>query len=164
MAYLPTMFSKFVTVSAAEILGMNTNPVLLLAGVAGAVINLESLLLIYSYNSVAFNPGSDDQVIVFMGAADGSNTALSQDASGTPAQGFVDQTVPTVSWQITWMQTDSPNNAGGNVNGGILSTVLRGSGVYLTQFNSSDGFPNGANWTQGNGEITVLLRYSLIKA
>jgi hypothetical protein len=163
MAYLPTMYTKFVTVTATQIKAMNTAPVTIVSGVAGQVINVESLLVIYNYNSVAFNPQADDLVVVFLGAADGSNTAMTQDGVGTDATGFVDQTESMASWQANWPETNSPSNDAGT-DGGILSTVLRGSGLYLTQYNITDGFPTGANWTSGDGTLLVFVRYSLIEA
>jgi hypothetical protein len=157
MSYLPTSFTKIVTITAAQVLTLNSSPVQIAPGIAGQVLVLESSYIRYNYNSTPFNPAAGDNVVLFTGAHDYSDAAINQDGVGTPAVGFVDQSQNMSTWMLSWLA----NNSGA----GALAAALRGSGLYLTQYNPSPSqFPTGTNWTQGNGTLTVFVRYGLIEA
>ena len=107
-----------------------------------------------------FNPGEIPFGILVAGDAitpvigTGSNAIISNDGSGVIATGFIDQTVPMGIWlDPFWVNTAIPTPA-----------ALRGASMFLTQFNQSGGFPNGTDWTIGNGTLTVVVRYSFLRA
>ena|SRR5271166_1982646 len=144
-------FTKTVTLTPAQIKSLISSPTLLVAGKANQIISLLSCFLL-------FNPGGTPFGTLVVGDAispvigTGTNAILSNDTLGVIATGFIDQTVPMGTWlNPFWTNTDTPT-----------PTALKGASMFLTQFNQNLGFPNGLDWTTGNGTLTIFIRYSFI--
>lgn len=145
----PTHNTVRVSLTAAQILSLNTNPVELISGSAGQILVVYSVYLRYFHGSTPFNPQSDDQFAFYTGNI--NSTYLIPYPGGQFAQGFIDQTQDMSQWYSPAM--DGQTNVSANL------TDIEGSGLYLTQFNYNDGFPTGTNWTEGNGTMLALIEY-----
>jgi hypothetical protein len=162
MAYLPTMYTATLILTAAQLKTLNSSPVQIVAGTPGQIICLESAYFQYNYNSVAFNVASTDFMGVYVGTASSSNVVLSGDGTGFPALGFLDQSQNMGLWTITYL--DVAFGGGTEEEGAaVQASILRGSGLYITQF-TENSFPSGTNWSVGNGTMAVFVRYSFIEA
>ncbi len=142
-----------ITLTPAQVKALIASPKLLVAGKAGYVISLLSCLIIYQSGGTPFGTIAAGDAITPV-LSSGANALLANGGSGQLATGFVDQTVPMVAWvDPFWVNSDSP-----------LQSALSGASMFLTQFNQGSGYPAGTDWTTGNGTLTVVVKYSFIKA
>ena len=152
MSFFPTQELKTV-LSSAQLLTLNSAPVLLIPGKTGCLIELQSMYFRYFHGTTQFNPDANDGISVYFGPAVPSNPA----AAAILAQGFVDQNVDESAWNTpAW---------GGNGNGNIpfpLSSYI-GTGISINQWNVGGTFPTGTDWTQGNGSLAVFIKYAYIE-
>lgn len=140
--------SARISLTAAQILSLNSAPVELLAGTAGSIIIVYSLYIRLFHGTTPFNPQATDFLVYYLGNT--NNTTLTN--FQTKATGFVDQTQDMSSWQSPYM---------GEGGGADLTADIKGSGLWLTQC-TDNSFPSGANWTQGNGTMLVLIEYAIV--
>jgi hypothetical protein len=159
MSYIPQMYTVAVTVTAAQIKNLNTTPILLVAGVSGCVLDVKSCFLRYNFNTTPFGTiNANDCILVINSATpnDIPNCFGLGEGFGI-ATGFVDQSQSMGLWlQPAWsnqVSTDTP----------VAASSTVGTGLYLFQYDIGSGFPAGANWSTGDGTITAILRYSVIK-
>ena len=154
MSFFPTQELKTV-LSSAQLLTLNSAPVLLIPGKTGCLIELQSMYFRYFHGTTQFNPGANDFISVYFGPAVPSNPVVPPYIMF--AQGFVDQTVDQSAWNTpAW---------GGNGNGNIpfpLSSYI-GTGISINQWNEGDTFPTGTDWTQGNGSLAVFIKYAYVE-
>lgn len=154
MSFFPSQQSKTI-LSSAQLLTLNSAPVVLVPGKAGCLIELQSLYFRYIHGTTQFNPTSNDVISVYFGPAVSSNPVAAPYL--LTAQGFVDQTVDQSVWNTpAW---------GGNGNGNIPFTLSSyiGTGISINQWDGSDSFPTGTNWTQGNGSLAVFVKYAYVE-
>jgi len=154
MSFLATQEFKTV-LTAAQLLTLNSNPVLLVPGRAGCLIELQSLYMRFIYGGTAFNPGPNDELSIYLGPAVSTNPFGQYIL--VSAQGLVDQTADQAVWQQpTW---------GGS--GGVVFPPLSyvGSGISITEWDDdgANSFPTGTNWSQGNGELAVFIKYAYVE-
>ena len=146
--------TEVITLTPAQIKSLIASPTLLVAGKAGQIINLLACFMLFNPGGTAFGTLATGDAISPVIGGTGSNALLSNDGSGVLATGFIDQAVPMGIWlDPFWVNTATPTPA-----------ALRGASMFLTQFNQSGGFPNGTDWTIGNGTLTVVVRYSFLRA
>ncbi len=145
--------TKTLVLTPAQIKSLISSPTLLVAGKANQIINLHSCFMLFNPGGIPFGTlVAGDAITPVIGT--GSNAIISNDGSGVIATGFIDQTVPMGIWlDPFWVNTATPTPA-----------ALRGASMFLTQFNQTSGFPNGTDWTTGNGTLTVVVRYSFLRA
>jgi hypothetical protein len=88
------------------------------------------------------------------GVATDSNNPTVQAIQAT---GFVDQSVDMSAWGI-------PGLFFGIVGGNSfpLSTYV-GQGLSVLQYNINSPYPQGANWTQGNGTLAIFVKYTYVE-
>ena len=147
-------FTKTVTLTPAQIKSLISSPTLLVAGEANQIISLLSCFMLFNPGGTPFGTLVAGDAISPVIGGTGANAILSNNGSGVLATGFIDQAVPMGIWlNPFWVNTATPT-----------PTALRGASMFLTQFNQSSGFPNGLDWTLGNGTLTVFVRYSFIRA
>ena len=155
MSSFPTTESKIV-LSAAQLLSLNTSPVLLVPGKTGCLIELMSAYFRYVHGATPFNPGVSDQLTLIYGPILSSNPTVNL----TPATGFVDQSVDMANWlSPSWGGNGQPST--GVSQGFPLSSYI-GQGISILQFDAGDTFPTGTNWTQGTGSVVVFLKYAYV--
>lgn len=147
-----TQLTKVITLTPAQIKSLIASPTLLVAGEAGQIINLLACFMLFSPGGTAFGTLTTGDAISPVIGGTGSNAILSNDGEGVLATGFIDQAIPMGIWLTPfWANTQSPTPA-----------ALRGASMFLTQFNKSSGFPNGTDWTTGNGTLTIFVRYAFL--
>ena len=149
MSYLPIIPLKTVLTSA-QILSLNSAPVGLIPGRTGCIIEISSVYYRYLHGGTAFNPGASDAIALVFGSVAVGNVTVNQ----IVASGFVDQTADQSAWGIAGWTSPLANTPTFP-----LSSYI-GQGVSITQYNTDDAFPTGANWTRGNGELAVFISYS----
>ena len=133
-----------VVLTATQILSMHTNPVLLIAGVSECVIDINSIYFRYLHGSTPFNPAESDVIYVANGVV--PDVLIPFDT--TIATGFVDQTVDMSVWNSS-------------LAGAVPLSYILGKGIYLYQGTGTGG--SGSNWTQGNGELAVFIKYAYVE-
>ena len=131
---------------------MHTNPVLLIAGVSECVIDINSIYFRYLHGSTPFNPAESDVIYVANGVV--PDVLIPFDT--TIATGFVDQTVDMSVWisSLAGTLTAPP--------GVVPLSYILGKGIYLYQGTEDTG-GSGSNWTQGNGELAVFIKYAYVE-
>lgn len=144
-----------ITLNTAQILTLNSAPVLVVPGVPGYIIDAKAFYMRYNYGGVIFNPNVNDDFVFYIG----QTPYISQNPS--PVTGFVDQTVSMSVWMKGWWYNDGANLV---TQTATPVSNISGSGLYFTQYRSNTAFPNGADWTQGNGNMIVFTEYQLIPA
>lgn len=144
--------------SSAQLLNLNTNPVLVIPGVVGCLIDVQSIYFRYIHGTTPFNPSSSDGFVFFNGSLENALTAINP----IQASGFIDQSSDQSAWGAPVL---SGLNGAGDVSeaGAIALSAIEGIGLYLTQYNVDDSFPTGANWTDGNGSLAVFLRWAYVQ-
>lgn len=154
MSFFPSQQLKTI-LSAAQLLTLNSVPVVLVPGKSGCLIELQSLYFRYIHGTTQFNPGSNDVISVYFGPAVSSNPAALDTALTAP--GFVDQTVDASMW--------GPPSWGGNGNGNTPFTLSSyiGTGISINQWDTGGSFPTGTDWTQGNGSLAVFVKYAYVE-
>jgi hypothetical protein len=154
MSNAATYASKQI-LSATQILSLNTSPILVIPGQAGCIIDVVSVYFRYIHGSVAFNPGAHDSLVYYYGTPVNASNTLKGVVTAT---GFVDQAAD----ESVWGSPGLVNNAAFSSNQSVPLSSVEGQGLYLSQYDTQDSFPTGANWTQGNGQIAVFLRWAYI--
>jgi len=153
MSFFPSQELKTV-LSSAQLLTLNSAPVILVPGRSGCLIEIQSLYFRYIYGSTPFNPGSSDAIAVYFGPAVSSNPVS---VLSLRAKGFVDQTVDTSMW-------NSPSWGGnGNRNVPFALSSYIGTGISINQWDAIGSFPTGTDWTLGNGSLAVFVKYSYVE-
>ena len=153
--YFPNLTAT-VAVTSTQIKSMFTNPVLLVPGKTGCIVDLKSSWLVYHKGTIVYNPGAQDGLVFITGVL--PNAFLNYVGDIVQAQGFCDQTTDQIIESPGWWISDASHQ-----NSNPLSDVI-GSGIYLWQYNALGTYPNGANWTLGNGTFTAYLEYAYIVA
>jgi hypothetical protein len=141
-----------VVLTSTQILAMHTSPVALVPGRTGCIIDVNSIYYRYLHGGTPFNPAGDDSIFL----TEGSVTAGL--VSGFIATGFVDQSVDMSTW------AESPVGGFASGEGGNAATLsaILGAGLFFTQTSESNP-SQGANWTQGNGQIAVFVKYAYVE-
>ena len=151
MSYFPETIIE-VTLTAAQLLTLNSAPVLVAPARVGCIVDIKSCFARYNPGTTPFNVNH------------ASTSDTFQLYTGTPEEcfstyqlgcgGFVDQTTSQMGWIASnwWLSTPLP-----------LSDV-EGIGIYLAQYDANQNFPAGTNWTQGNGTMTLIMRVAYIVA
>jgi hypothetical protein len=112
------------------------------------------MILVYHAGSHAYVTSGSDLFAPFTGILPHVFDSVANLASG-----FVDQTTDQMMFIENWWSVGDANSEA------IPLSDVIGSGIYLWQYNpTGPGFPNGANWTTGNGTLTVYIEYSYIVA
>lgn len=148
MSFSPLYNSKTI-LSSAQLLLLNSNPVQLVSGIAGHVPNVQSVYYRYLAGVTPYNPNALDRIGVYI-----TGTTINGLYTNYSATGWVDQSVDMSVW-------DTPSFSGNGVYTAVPLSNVTGQGISITQFRSGS-FPTGANWTQGNGQLVVFLRYEFI--
>jgi hypothetical protein len=158
MAY-PSFQELKVVLTASQLLTLHTSPVLLVAGVAGTIIDVNSIYYRYLHGTTVFNPASTDGVMV----VNGIMPNVLSEAGYLFATGFLDQSVDMSAWGNP--MAGSPANTSNFFISGVPLSYFVGQGLYLYQGNVSSPsvWGQGANWTQGNGELAVFLKYAFLE-
>ena len=149
------MFENKQVISTAQILNLNSVPVLIIPGQAGCVIDMISIYFRYIAGTTPFNPGISDLIQLFSGSPE-ANALLN--FSSVVTTGFIDQSTDQSAWgaaTLTGINLTTPQ--------AVPLSSVEGQGVYLTQWNSSDSFPTGANWSTGNGSLVVFCSWSYLR-
>ena len=154
MAYNPAMLTKTVVVTAAQLKNLNTTPIVIIPAVAGAFIDLRSVLLVYHYVTTPFNVTSNDCVGLIEGTL--PNVFVNDSSSGNTV-GLLDQTVTSAAWGSVTLLGNP------NTNGSLPPADLVGQPVSLFQYDVTGSFPAGTNWSTGDGTLTVIVRYAVIE-
>ena len=145
----------------SQLLSLNTVPIQLIPGQPNCVIELLSIYMRFLHSTVAYNPNADggDTFYLYQGTPS-PNTCLY--GGFISASGFVDQSVDMAAWGIpSTFEVPLPSTENGFA---VPFSDVVGSGGYLIQADENDVFPNGANWTTGNGSLAVFLRWAYIEA
>lgn len=154
MAYNPDMLTKTVVVTAAQLKNLNTTPIVIIPAVAGAFIDLRSVLFVYHYVTTPFNVTSNDCLSLIEGTL--PNVFVDSSGSGNTV-GLLDQTVTSAEWgSVTLL--GNPNTPGS-----LPPADLVGQPISLFQYDVADSFPAGTNWSTGDGTLTVMIRYAVIE-
>ena len=103
-----------ISLTAAQIIGMNAAPLEIVAGVAGVAYEVTDFTAIFDYGTTQFTGGGD---------------AFIEDSASTARTGFYDDTVIVAA-------ADSVTKVLGNA-----GTLLTGSGLYIT--NATAAFATG---------------------
>lgn len=150
MSYFP-MGNLKVVLSASQLLTLNSDPVLLVPGKTGCVIELSSVYYRYLHGSTPFNPGDTDMIALTFGPVSSGNVVVVP----APASGFIDQSVDQSAWS-------NPNWTGIVAYPAFPISGYVGGGISLTQY-AGVSFPEGTDWTQGNGQLAVFLTYAYLE-
>ena len=154
MAYNPDMLTKTVVVTAAQLKNLNTTPIVIIPAVAGAFIDLRSVLFVYHYVTTPFNVTSNDCLSLIEGTL--PNVFVDSSGSGNTV-GLLDQTVTSAEWgSVTLLGITTTS-------GSLPPADLVGQPISLFQYDVSDSFPAGTNWSTGDGTLTVMIRYAVIE-
>lgn len=143
-----------VQVPTAAVLTLNSNPFVIVPGLAGFVPNLKSLYIRYNFGTQVFNPTSNDFLNAVIGS--GANALLNNIVLTSPTVGFVDQTQNMALFYDTYLQAQGPGFSGSN---SVALSSLSGSAIKLIQYRKNMTFPAGVDWTQGDGSLTVFVEY-----
>jgi len=148
-----------VTLTASQIKTLHTTPFLVVPGRGGCIIEIKSAMVVYHAGSTPFNPGSGDEICFITGTL--PNAFVDYPGGFGQAQGFCDQTTDQFVESPAWWNNEGTLGTNSNL---PLADVI-GSGISLWQYAAlSTGWPTGANWSAGNGTMTVYIRYSYIVA
>lgn len=154
-----------ITIPATAVKTLNSIPVQLIAGIAEQLINIYAVNIRYNYVSPAFNPATDDFLVIYTGTGSAGGSLLAYPGASFSAKGFVDQTQNMTGYFDNWFW--GPNTAFAGPNAAPASDIV-GAGLYLTQFHSADQsytqFPVGTNWSLGGGNLVVTVEYSYLLA
>ena len=154
MSFFPE-YTAVVSLTAAQIKTLHTTPVIVAPGKAGCIIDVKSMVIVYHYGGTPFNPSSNDAVCFITGTLPNAFVGYAGDT--IQAVGFCDQTTDQFVQSPPWWT--SP------VTPAIPLSDVIGSGISIWQYAEfSTGWPNGANWSAGNGTFTVYVTYSYIVA
>jgi len=154
MAYNPSMLTKTVVVTAAQLKNLNTTPIVIIQAVAGSFIDLRSVLLVYHHVTTPFNVTAND----CLGLINGTLPNVFVDAGGSGnVVGLLDQSVTSAAWGSVTM-LGNPNS-----NGNLPPADLVNQPVSLFQYDVTGTFPAGTNWSTGDGTVTVIVRYAVIE-
>jgi hypothetical protein len=148
-------FKEFKTIlTSAQLLKLHSSPLLLVSGVPNCVIDLNSVYFRYLHGTVQYNPAALDNVYVVNGVVPNVLSFI----DGLPATGFVDQSVDMSFWNSGLCGEVS---SGGGLNAIATANIL-GQGLYLYQCTGGNASA-GADWTQGNGQLAVFLKYAYVE-
>jgi len=165
-----------VTIPASQVLTLNSNPVLLVPGQSGYLMNVYSLYVRYVAGAVPFNPaynsgtGVGDVLIAYSGNGEANGTLmLYQGGNQLLGVGFCDQAVDMCLFMDGWLGQNSQAPFTTSDAPAAPAVDIVGAGLYLIQsvLDSNAGyttFPTGTNWTQGNGSFEVTVEYSYLLA
>ena len=154
MSFFPE-YTAVVSLTAAQIKTLHTTPVIVAPGKAGCIIDVKSMVIVYHHGSTPFNPSVNDDVCIITGTL--PNAFVGYPSGTIQAVGFCDQTTDQFVQSPPWWT--SP------VTPAIPLSDVIGSGISIWQYAEfSTGWPNGANWSAGNGTFTVYVTYSYIVA
>lgn len=155
MSYQPQMQTVVVNLTAAQIKSLHATPVLIVPGVSGAFLDVRSVWIQYNPGSTPFGTININDVIALVSGTDtaGGNLISTNDGTGLQATGMVDQSVKMGTWQLPQL---IPINSIPNTN------TTSGQGLFLTQY-TVFSYPSGVDWTVGNGNMTVVVRFAYVE-
>ena len=158
MAYNPSMLTKTVVVTAAQLKNLNTTPIVIIPAVAGSFIDLRSVLLVYHHVTTPFNVTENDCLGLINGTLPNVFVDAFVDADGSGnVVGLLDQSVTSAAWGSVTMLGNP------NINGSLPPADLVNQPVSLFQYDVTGTFPAGTNWSTGDGTVTVIVRYAVIE-
>lgn len=152
MSNFPEIQSAKVSLTAAQIKQLNTTPVEIIPGLAGHVVDLKSVFFLYTFGSVAFGPIDPNDTLTLINGTPPSGSVTTADAS---AAGFIDQTQNMGQWMLAIWYPPTTNS--------YPPSGVIGAASSLFQYNVNTGWPNGENWTTGDGSLTIFVRYAYVK-
>lgn len=147
-----------VTIPSAQVLTLNSAPVVLVPGTPGNIIQMNWGYIRYIAGSTMFNPQPADNIIFIHGTGGptGAGNFFTNYANGQPAITFVDQSVDMGSWFDGWWS--------GAFNSGTALPITDFIGQPVSLAQGDNQTPPGADWTQGNGSLKVFINYTVIEA
>ena len=149
MSYFPN-FTSVVSMSAAQFMALAGSPLPLAPGRVGCIIDIKSIVIVFTPGTVPFSGGSGNLSI-----STGSTFALGLVGYAGNIVGVADFTTESlVVWGTPWWT--GPGSGGSQHSATPLSDV---EGFGITLNNNS-----GTNPTQGNGTFTVYTEYSYVVA
>jgi len=154
--------SVLMTVTAAQLLTLNSHPLLVVPGVAGYVPIVESGFLIYNPGTEAYTIGGNDDILLLTGNVANPSEVLSN-YTGFGANlmmNVIGSAQPVVNYWNPSYQFGTPTSP---TIPGVPASNLVGYGITLIQYDSSDAFPTGTDWTGGNGTFTLFVEYTFVK-
>ena len=150
MSYFPETETAIVVVTAAQIKQLNTTPIEIVPGKSGSVIDLKSVFFVYNFNTTAFGTIDPNDTLVLV---NGIPPNCFNNATLPNVTGFLDQTESMGQWDFSIWYAPGAS---------VPPSDLLGKNVSLFQYNLNTGWPNGTNWTTGDGTLTIFVRYTYI--
>lgn len=160
----PTHQFLSVVIPTPQVLTLQSNPVLIVPGEPGYLMDIYNLVIKYVANTVPFNPTLTDALTAFTGSGTLSGSLVTYPGLPTLAKGFLDQLSSHTLYLDAWFSSNGGGITSDTSVTAAPASAIVGSGLYLSQFNSSGTFPSGSNWTQGNGSLIVTVEYSYLLA
>jgi len=151
MSYFPN-FTSVVSMSAAQFMALVGSPLPLAPGRAGCIIDIKSIVIVFTQGTVPFSGGSGNLSI-----STGSTFALGlvgYAGAIIPVGNFNNVTEPLIVWGTPWWIGPG---SGENQHSATPLSDVEGFGITLNN-------NNGTNPTQGNGTFKIYLEYSYIVA
>ena len=156
-------YTAVVTLTPAQIKSLHTAPVLIAPGVAGTIVDIRNLFFELNPGTIPYTlgGGGTDALVLFTGSVSGGvpNADVFLPYNLSPANGFMDQTIPLCFFNFPWWEGPFVGDSG------VPVSVIKGQGIYAYQFDANGvSVQSGANWTNGNGTLRIYITYAYIEA